>query len=95
MRISSTRLKWLSSVGLEIHAQIASKSKIFSDGPSRTRDSLPNGAVSWFDVALPGTMPVSLSGDFLAHPFNYFCLGTQPGMRKGGCQDCFGPGGND
>ena len=73
MRVSRAILKWLSSVGLEIHAQIASKSKIFSDGPSRLRDAFPNGTVSWFDIALPGTMPVSLQIEFLyflAHPFN-------------------------
>ena len=96
MRVSSTGLKWLSSVGLEIHAQIASRTKIFSDGPARARDAPPNSAVSWFDVALPGTMPVSQwLVYFLAHPFNFFCLGTQPGVREGRCQDCLGSGSND
>jgi aspartyl-tRNA(Asn)/glutamyl-tRNA(Gln) amidotransferase subunit B len=46
-----------SVIGLEVHAQIASKSKLFSSsGTSYT--SPPNSEVSFFDTALPGTLPV-------------------------------------
>lgn len=49
--------KWCSVVGLEIHAQILSKSKMFSD--SATLYGAPtNTQVSYFDAALPGTLPV-------------------------------------
>uniref|UniRef100_T1J1Q9 Glutamyl-tRNA(Gln) amidotransferase subunit B, mitochondrial n=1 Tax=Strigamia maritima TaxID=126957 RepID=T1J1Q9_STRMM len=48
---------WESVVGLEIHAQIASESKLFSSsGTSFT--SPVNSQVSFFDAALPGTLPV-------------------------------------
>ncbi len=45
-------------IGLEIHARILSKTKIFSDSnSSELNSSLPNSNVSHFDIALPGTMP--------------------------------------
>lgn len=50
---------WLPSVGLEIHAQIISNTKIFSQGPARLRDSLSNSTLALFDIAIPGTLPVS------------------------------------
>lgn len=45
-------------IGLEIHARILSKTKIFSDSDCfDLNNSLVNSKVSYFDVALPGTMP--------------------------------------
>ena len=53
------RSRWVPAVGLEIHAQIAAKTKIFSRGEAvGSRDSQPNTSVALFDIALPGTMPV-------------------------------------
>ncbi|XP_049828329.1 glutamyl-tRNA(Gln) amidotransferase subunit B, mitochondrial isoform X1 [Schistocerca gregaria] len=49
--------KWTSVVGLEIHAQILSNSKLFSG--AGTEFGLPvNTSVSLFDAAIPGTLPV-------------------------------------
>ena len=46
-----------SVIGLEVHSQIASEAKLFS--PSATNyTSPPNTQVSYFDCALPGTLPV-------------------------------------
>ncbi|GFV57237.1 glutamyl-tRNA(Gln) amidotransferase subunit B, mitochondrial [Trichonephila clavipes] len=44
-------------VGLEVHAQINSKSKLFSSSPAEYGSST-NTKVSFFDAALPGTLPV-------------------------------------
>lgn len=44
-------------VGLEIHAQIKTKSKLFS-GASTKFGAPTNSQVSHFDAALPGTLPV-------------------------------------
>ncbi|XP_049576198.1 glutamyl-tRNA(Gln) amidotransferase subunit B, mitochondrial [Syngnathus scovelli] len=44
-------------VGLEIHAQIHSKTKMFS-GSAVHFQSPPNALVSFFDASLPGTLPV-------------------------------------
>lgn len=52
------RSKWNSVVGLEVHAQITSKSKLFS-GAAVEFGSPPNTCVSAFDAAIPGTLPVS------------------------------------
>lgn len=45
-------------VGLEIHAQINSKTKLFSGSPVGF-SAPPNSLVSFFDASLPGTLPVS------------------------------------
>nr|CAD7567611.1 unnamed protein product [Timema californicum] len=48
---------WESVVGLEIHAQISSVSKLFS-GAGTQFASPVNESVSFFDAAIPGTLPV-------------------------------------
>lgn len=54
---SNTTKDWQSVVGLEIHAQISSESKLFSR--SSTSVSSPiNNNVSFFDSAIPGSLPV-------------------------------------
>ncbi|EDL15395.1 PET112-like (yeast), isoform CRA_c [Mus musculus] len=49
--------KWAAVVGLEIHAQISSNSKLFS-GAQVCFAAPPNSLVSYFDASLPGTLPV-------------------------------------
>ena len=48
---------WEVIVGLEIHAQVTSRSKLFS-GASTTFGSEPNSNVSLVDAAMPGMLPV-------------------------------------
>uniref|UniRef100_A0A803YCX6 Glutamyl-tRNA(Gln) amidotransferase subunit B, mitochondrial n=1 Tax=Meleagris gallopavo TaxID=9103 RepID=A0A803YCX6_MELGA len=48
---------WAAVVGLEIHAQITSNSKLFS-GSQVQFAAPPNSLVSFFDASLPGTLPV-------------------------------------
>ncbi|XP_026473641.1 glutamyl-tRNA(Gln) amidotransferase subunit B, mitochondrial [Ctenocephalides felis] len=48
---------WVPTIGLEVHAQISSKSKLFS-GASTDFSSPVNNCVSFFDAAIPGTLPV-------------------------------------
>uniref|UniRef100_H2LUB6 Glutamyl-tRNA(Gln) amidotransferase subunit B, mitochondrial n=1 Tax=Oryzias latipes TaxID=8090 RepID=H2LUB6_ORYLA len=44
-------------VGLEVHAQINSNTKLFSGSPVRF-SAPPNSLVSFFDASLPGTLPM-------------------------------------
>ena len=44
-------------IGLEIHTQLTTRSKIFS-GAATAFGAEPNRQVSWIDAALPGTLPV-------------------------------------
>jgi aspartyl-tRNA(Asn)/glutamyl-tRNA(Gln) amidotransferase subunit B len=48
---------WEIVVGLEVHAQISSQSKLFS-GASATFGAEPNANVSLVDAAMPGMLPV-------------------------------------
>ncbi|XP_056011956.1 glutamyl-tRNA(Gln) amidotransferase subunit B, mitochondrial-like isoform X2 [Ostrea edulis] len=57
----STQENWKGVIGLEIHAQINCKSKLFS-ASSTTFGAPTNSQVSIFDAALPGTLPV-LNGE--------------------------------
>ncbi|XP_058129585.1 glutamyl-tRNA(Gln) amidotransferase subunit B, mitochondrial [Anopheles ziemanni] len=54
---NNTRTKWKSVVGLEVHAQLETKSKLFS-GARSTFGAAPNTCVSLFDASIPGTLPV-------------------------------------
>ena len=49
--------KWEVIVGLEVHAQIASRSKLFS-GAATEFGAEPNSHVSLVDAAMPGMLPV-------------------------------------
>ncbi len=50
-------MQWETVIGLEIHAQLTTKSKIFS-GSSTAFGAEPNTQASAVDLAMPGTLPV-------------------------------------
>ena len=51
--------EWETVIGLEIHAQIFTKSKLFS-GAGTQYKAFINEQVAHLDAALPGTLPVGL-----------------------------------
>ena len=55
--IKGKTTKWEVVIGLEVHAQITSKAKLFS-GASASFGAEPNTQVSLVDAALPGMLPV-------------------------------------
>jgi aspartyl-tRNA(Asn)/glutamyl-tRNA(Gln) amidotransferase subunit B len=54
---SLVRWKWEIVIGLEVHAQISSRSKLFSGSAVDGEDGA-NTRVSFFDVGMPGMLPV-------------------------------------
>jgi aspartyl-tRNA(Asn)/glutamyl-tRNA(Gln) amidotransferase subunit B len=48
---------WEVVIGMEVHAQVLSKSKLFS-GASAEFGGAPNDHVSFVDAAMPGMLPV-------------------------------------
>lgn len=48
---------WETVIGLEVHVQLATNSKLFS-GSSTTFGAAPNTQANIFDLAMPGTLPV-------------------------------------
>ncbi len=50
-------MQWETVIGLEIHAQLSTRSKIFS-GSATTFGAPPNTQASLIDLAMPGTLPV-------------------------------------
>ena len=61
---------WETIIGLEVHAQVQSQSKLFS-GSSAAFGAMPNGHVSLVDAAMPGMLPV----------INRFCV--EQAIRSG------------
>jgi aspartyl-tRNA(Asn)/glutamyl-tRNA(Gln) amidotransferase subunit B len=55
--IAGAREDWELVIGLEVHAQVSSKSKLFS-GASTEFGQEPNSNVSLVDAAMPGMLPV-------------------------------------
>ena len=51
-------MKWETVIGLEVHTQLATQSKIFS-GSSTAFGAAPNTQASAVDLALPGALPVA------------------------------------
>ncbi|XP_033481109.2 glutamyl-tRNA(Gln) amidotransferase subunit B, mitochondrial [Epinephelus lanceolatus] len=57
LKAKSAAQQLVGVVGLEVHAQINSNTKLFSGSPARF-SAPPNSLVSHFDASLPGTLPV-------------------------------------
>ena len=55
--IAGAKSDWELVIGLEVHAQVASKAKLFS-GASTEFGAEPNSNVSFVDAAMPGMLPV-------------------------------------
>ena len=55
--ISGAKSDWELVIGMEIHAQVSSKAKLFS-GASTKFGAEPNSNVSFVDAAMPGMLPV-------------------------------------
>ena len=68
--IKGEKEKWEVIIGLEVHAQVLSKSKLFSSSPTKF-GAEPNTQVSLVDSAFPGMLPV----------INQFCI--EQGIKTG------------
>ena len=55
--IKGEKFNWEVVIGLEVHAQIQSNSKLFSSSSTKF-GSIPNSQVSLVDAAMPGMLPV-------------------------------------
>ena len=55
--IKGQKFEWETVIGLEIHAQVKSNSKLFSSSSTKF-GSTPNSQVSLVDAAMPGMLPV-------------------------------------
>ena len=60
----NANMKWETVIGLEVHAQLSTASKIFS-GASTAFGAPPNVQASAVDLALPGVLPVMNRGAML------------------------------
>ena len=68
-------MSWQTVIGLEIHVQLSTDSKLFSGG-STSFGAEPNTHVDLIDLGLPGVLPVANRGAPL------FATGNTPGNPK-------------
>jgi aspartyl-tRNA(Asn)/glutamyl-tRNA(Gln) amidotransferase subunit B len=74
-------MAWETVIGLEVHVQLATKSKLFS-GSSTEFGAEPNTHASFFDCALPGTLPV-LNGEALKMAVKFgLAIGAEIGKKS-------------
>ncbi|MDY6981519.1 MAG: Asp-tRNA(Asn)/Glu-tRNA(Gln) amidotransferase subunit GatB, partial [Pseudomonadota bacterium] len=74
-------MTWETVIGLEVHVQLATKSKLFS-GSSTEFGAEPNTHASFFDCALPGTLPV-LNGEALRMAVKFgLAIGAEIGRKS-------------
>lgn len=62
-------MQWETVIGLEVHAQLKTQSKLFS-GSATNYGAEPNTQASFIDVALPGVLPV-LNQEALHHAIRF------------------------
>ena len=58
-------MEWETVIGLEVHVQLSTKSKLFS-GTASQFGAEPNTQANIYDLALPGVLPV-LNEEALKH----------------------------
>lgn len=74
-------MTWETVIGLEVHVQLATRSKLFS-GSSTEFGAEPNTHASFFDCALPGTLPV-LNGEALRMAVKFgLAIGAEIGRKS-------------
>ncbi|MES2606193.1 MAG: Asp-tRNA(Asn)/Glu-tRNA(Gln) amidotransferase subunit GatB [Pseudomonadota bacterium] len=74
-------MAWETVIGLEVHVQLATKSKLFS-GSATTFGAEPNTQANIFDLALPGTLPV-LNGEALRMAVKFgLAIGAEIGRKS-------------
>ncbi len=74
-------MHWESVIGLEIHAQLSTKSKIFS-GAATAYGALPNTQACAVDLGLPGVLPV-LNADVVRMAIKFgLAIGAQIARRS-------------
>ncbi|MEJ1382806.1 MAG: Asp-tRNA(Asn)/Glu-tRNA(Gln) amidotransferase subunit GatB [Candidatus Sedimenticola sp. (ex Thyasira tokunagai)] len=74
-------MQWETVIGLEIHAQLATKSKIFS-GASTAFGSAPNTQACNVDLGMPGVLPV-LNKEVVKMAVTFGCaIGAELGRRS-------------
>ncbi len=72
---------WEIVVGIETHAQLATRSKMFS-GASTTFGAPPNSQASAVDIALPGVLPVA-NGAAVEHAIRFgLAIGAKINLRS-------------
>ncbi len=78
MIAADVRKKYTSTIGIECHVQLKSKTKLFSAVDNDAREAPANTLVSHIDFGLPGALPVLNKEALHLASRAAFALGTQP-----------------
>ena len=72
------RRQYTTTIGIECHVQLKTKTKLFSGADNDARDALPNTLVNHIDFGLPGALPVLNEKAVELACRAAFALGTEP-----------------
>lgn len=77
--------KWELTVGIEVHAELNTACKLFSNAPTASAEgnSLPNSHVALFDAAMPGAQPIFQQATLLPALRAAIALGCQVQRKSG------------
>ena len=74
-------MEWETVIGLEVHVQLSTRSKLFS-GTSTAFGAAPNAQANVYDLAMPGALPV-LNGEALRMAVRFgLAIGAEIGRRS-------------
>jgi len=74
----ATRAKYTSTIGIECHVQLSTKTKLFSAVANDAREAPPNTLISHIDLGMPGALPVLNEAALQLGIKAAFALGTPP-----------------
>jgi aspartyl-tRNA(Asn)/glutamyl-tRNA(Gln) amidotransferase subunit B len=72
------RKQYMTTIGIECHVQLKTKSKLFSGADNDARDAAPNTLVNHIDFGLPGALPVLNKEAVHLACKAAFALGSEP-----------------
>ncbi len=75
---SDTRANYTSTIGIECHVQLKTKTKLFAGVDNDAREAPPNSLISPLCVGLPGTLPVLNEKAVELAMYAAFALNTTP-----------------
>ena len=75
---AETKAKYTTTIGIECHVQLKTKTKLFSAVGNDAREAEPNTLISHIDLGMPGALPVLNEKAVELGMRAAFALGTAP-----------------
>ncbi|MEO8863190.1 MAG: Asp-tRNA(Asn)/Glu-tRNA(Gln) amidotransferase subunit GatB, partial [Candidatus Saccharimonadales bacterium] len=78
MAKTQTLDKYMTTIGIECHVQLKTKTKLFSGADNNARTAEPNTLINHIDLGMPGSLPVLNEAAVELAMFAALALNTEP-----------------